>query len=177
MHSEESESMRLWMGFDKGWKVMALAFALGYLAHSYIPPRTPAYHLSALEKQVSKDPVRYEQIVDQIMEFAHDMKAAANPGPAAQGYVEFKDAKLELEKQQGYQGNITELVNKKTGEKKPLTYINGKMAIGTYNDLKSIVDGEESKNSMMDGFFRFFSEIDRRLGNWFTDDYDSIVGR
>lgn len=169
--------MRLWMGFDRGWKVIALAFAMGYLAHSYIPPKTPAYLLSKLEKQVSKDPVRYEQLLDQIMEFAHDMKAAANPGPAAQGYVGFNDIRLELEKQQGSQGNITQIVNKKNGEKRPLTYINGKMAIGTYNDLKSIVDEEEAKNSMMGGFFRFFSGIDRRLGNLFTNNYNSIVGR
>ncbi len=119
--------------------IAVAAFVAGYILKSVLSPSTPSELLSALEKRITKDPIKYEQVIDQTIEFAHQAKAEANPQPVKQGYVPFKDIRLVLIEEQD--GDLTVLVNKYTHEEKPIQYIDGKTAVGTYQErLESVKD-------------------------------------
>lgn len=108
------------------------AFAAGYAVKSLLAPSGPAELSSALEEALAKDPVRYEQVIDQTREFAHHLKAQANANPTMPGYVVFDGLRLDI--QAGPQGDLAVLVNKQTQEAQAIQYINGKTAVGSYED-------------------------------------------
>jgi F0F1-type ATP synthase membrane subunit b/b' len=111
---------------------VAAAFVAGYILKSVISPSSPEALLSKLEEKLTKDPVRYEQVIDRARESAHQLKAAANPHPTKPGYVQFKDLRLVLMEEKD--GDLTFLVNKHTSEHKEIKYVNGRTAVGSYKD-------------------------------------------
>lgn len=131
----------------KGITIAAAAFAAGYILKSILVPSAPAELLSALERNITQNPVAYEMVIDQAGEFMHQMKAEANPQPIRPGYAQFKDLRLALIEQQD--GDIAVLVNKHTGEEEPVQYINEKTAVGTYSDRLESVRYEAMQDGKM----------------------------
>lgn len=143
------------------------AFAAGYAVKSLLAPSGPAELSSALEEALAKDPARYEQVIDQTMEIAHQMKASANQHPTKEGYAPFADLRLALREQED--GDLTELVNNDTGETQPISYVNGRTAVGGYGGrLKSLTHETIDKGAQLvagvkedietKGFWKYFKE-------------------
>jgi hypothetical protein len=149
------------MGFNKGWRVFGVAFALGYLANTCISPSSPRYHLSALESKVSKTPMKYEMVIGEMQDFSRKMESGLHPQDNL-GYVPLSDVRLQVD------GDITYLVNEKTREQQPIRDVNGRMIVGNLDNLKDYVEAQESKDSYSSRFFRFFSRVDDSLGNMIT---------
>lgn len=147
--------------------IAVAAFAAGYVVKSIMAPSGPAELSSALEEALAKDPVRYEQVIDQTMESAHQMKASANQHPTRESYVPFADLRLVLREQE--EGDLTELVNNDTGETQPISYVNGRTAVGGYGGrLKSLTHETIDKGAQLvagvkedietKGFWKYFKE-------------------
>ncbi len=117
--------------------VVVASFVIGYAVKSFLAPSTAGELYSALEKKLTKDPMKYEQVIDQTRELATQLKSEANPHPTKQGYVQFKDLRLVLKEEQD--GNLTVLVNKHTTEEQEIKYINGRTTVGVYEErLESV---------------------------------------
>jgi len=123
------------------------AFIAGYVVKCILTPSTPSELLSSLEKKITRNPIRYEEVIDRTREFSHSMKVASNPHPTKPGYVQFKDIRLAL--REYTEGDLTVLVNTNTGEALPIQYnVEGRTAVGTYSDwMKSLNNNKDVKEN------------------------------
>ena len=112
--------------------ILAIGFAAGYFIKSALCPSTPDEMMSALEAKVGENPVRYEQVIDQIRETGHLLKAEVSVAPSTPGYVPFANLRLIPDKE-----GICYLVNKANGDNLPITDVHGRTAAGDYQHRAS----------------------------------------
>ncbi len=119
------------MKYAKTASFIAGAAAYALMTATVFAP-SPQGRYAKLERIVARNPAKYEHVIDQAREGMHQLKAGLYEGATAHGSVDFGDVHLEVMLTPA--GSSTILENKNTKESQPVAYINGRTAVGEYND-------------------------------------------
>lgn len=123
----------------RGGLALATIFTLGYATHCYLSPSSANYHLSRAESEIRKKPAENARVINEMSEFSREMTAKMRRQDDPM-YVPYGDLKLEIT------GDISCLVNTKTGEEHPVKYEDGRMVVDNSASCKAEYNADDAAN-------------------------------
>lgn len=156
-----------------GAGIVVASFGAGYAARKALDKPSPDVLQTRIESIVSENPKDYQTLARHSREFWHQALAFSIPS-ASDGYAGFNDVRIGTRKKGA--NTIAVLVNKRSNDVHPILYVNGKMAVGSYQErLESVkfetleqgknlvIEAREKAEEKARSFLEFLRDIDQNL--------------